>query len=85
MSLETITSEALKLGWRERLELIQAVIKSIALEKERASFEPIDNGLTHEQVKEIDRRMEEFRSGKVEAIPGDIVLAEIANKYGLQL
>ena len=44
-----------------------------------------DSGLTEEQAKEIDRSPEEFRSGKVEAILGEIALAEIAQKYGLQL
>ena len=85
MTFDKITSEVLKLGWRERLDLIQVVLKSIAYEKEAENFMAENNGLTVEQAKEIDRRMEEFRAGKVETIPGDVALAEIAEKYGLQL
>ncbi len=85
MTLEIITSEALKLGWRERLELIQTMLKSIAIEKEAIEAITDDSGLTEEQAREIDRRMAEFDGGKVKAIPGDIVLAEITQKYGLQL
>ena len=81
MTLEIITSEVLKLGKRERLELVQIVLGSIAREEDSAESE----GLTEEQAKEIDRRLARFNSGQVKTIPGDIALAEIAQKYGLQL
>lgn len=81
MTLEIIISEVLKLGKRERLELVQIALESIAREEDNAE----SDGLTEEQGKEIDRRLARFNSGQVKTIPGDMAFAEIAQKYGLQL
>ena len=31
---------------------------------------------------EVDRRLDEIRSGKVQAIPGEPVMAELRRRYG---
>ncbi len=79
MTLDIITSEALKLRKMERLELIQAMLDSIAIE------EADDWGITDKQAKEIERRLARYDAGKAKAIPGNVAHSEIARKYGLQL
>ena len=32
---------------------------------------------------EVDRRLEEIRSGKVQALPGEQVMAELRSRYGV--
>jgi len=84
MTLEIITSEVLKLDRLSRIELIKLVLDSIAREETTVDIEE-DAGLTEEQAKEIERRLARYDSGETKAIPGEVVHAEIAKKYGLQL
>jgi putative addiction module component (TIGR02574 family) len=71
-------------------ELEQAVEKLSAREQEqfaewyesklaRGGFDP---GNEEVWAVEVDRRLEEIRSGKVQGIPGEQVMADLRRRYG---
>ena len=81
MTVELISSEVLKLDRLQRIEIIRLLVDSIAKE-EKVQDGP---GLTLAQAEEIDRRLARFDTGEVKPIAGELVHAELAQKYGLQL
>lgn len=58
----------------DRLELASFLLES--------TDTPLDPEWEQAWVKELDRRSEELRSGKVKGIPGDQVMRELREKYG---
>ena len=67
MPFEAITAEALKLNAEEQADLVERLVASIE------SATP----LHPEWEAEIARRVADLDSGKVEPIPGELVLAEM--------
>lgn len=65
--IDTLFAEALTLPDDSRLQLVERLIPTIQSEP----------SLETEQVQEVQRRMEEVRSGRVETIPGEQVFCEI--------
>ena len=68
MTLRSLIEEAGKLSREERAELLDELIR---LQGPEAS----DVGLTPAQQEDLDRRIEEYRSGKATLIPGDEAIA----------
>jgi len=65
--IDTLFAEALALPDDSRLQLVERLIPTIHSEP----------SLEAEQVQEVQRRMEEVRSGPVKTIPGEQVFREI--------
>lgn len=65
--IDTLFAEALALPDDSRLQLVERLISTIQSEP----------SLEAEQVQEVQRRMEEVRSGRVKTIPGELVFREI--------
>lgn len=65
--IDTLFAEALALPDDSRLQLVERLIPTIQSEP----------SLEAEQVQEVQRRMEEVRSGRVKTIPGEQVFREI--------
>ena len=70
-TLEEVLEEAMALSEDERLELVDAL---------RASVTP-DPDYERAWSAEIDRRLEDFRSGRVQGIPMEDVLRELRSKF----
>jgi putative addiction module component (TIGR02574 family) len=68
MTLDTLIREASKLTPAERAELADALIILDAADG-------ADVGLTPAQQQDLDRRIEEYRSGRAKMIPLDEALA----------
>jgi putative addiction module component (TIGR02574 family) len=73
MTLRSLIEEAGKLSREERAELLDELIR---LQGPEAS----DVGLTPAQQEDLDRRIEEYRSGKATLIPGDEAIARLRNR-----
>ena len=69
MSLQEVQTLALELTVQERAELAEVLLETL----ERPSQDEIDR----RWADVITRRVEELRSGKVEGIPGDVVLQKL--------
>ncbi|MEW6037544.1 MAG: addiction module protein [Pseudomonadota bacterium] len=67
-TLEEITREALLLTPAQRAELADFLVESLDL--------TLPDEVQRLWIEEANRRLEEVRSGKVKAIPGEDVLAE---------
>ncbi len=65
--IDTLFADALALPDDARLQLVERLIPTIQSEP----------SLEAEQVQEVQRRMEEVRSGRVKTIPGEQVFREI--------
>ena len=65
--IDTLFAEALSLSDDSRLLLVERLIPTIQSEP----------SLETEQVREVQRRMEEVRQGRVQTIPGEQVFREI--------
>jgi putative addiction module component (TIGR02574 family) len=65
--IDTLFAEALALPDDSRLQLVERLIPTIQSEP----------SLEAEQVQEVQRRMEQVRSGQVKTIPGEQVFREI--------
>lgn len=65
--IDTLFAEALALPDDSRLQLVERLIPTIQSEP----------SLEAEQVQEVQRRMDEVRSGRVKTIPGEQVFREI--------
>lgn len=70
MTLDVLIQEASKLTPAERAELVDAMILLDGPGVE----------LTPEQAADLDRRVEEYRSGKAKLLPGDEVVARLRNR-----
>ncbi len=84
MTLELITSEALRLGRLERLELACLILDSLAQEEKAGGAKNDASGLNKKQAKEIENRIKLFETGKMKTIPANRVQANLTKKHGLQ-
>jgi len=73
MTRSELVAELLKLDPEERMQAAEELWQSLAEE----AFE-----LSDEQMKEIERRMEEHERDPSTAIPWDVVRARLLAKYG---
>lgn len=67
-TLDSLFAEAMSLPDNTRLQLVERLIPTIQSEPE----------LEVEQAREVRRRMDEVRSGRVQMIPGEQVFGEVA-------
>ena len=73
MKVEEITEEALALPSEARALLADRLVESL---------DPAENGPLHQVwATEAKRRLQEFRSGAVQAIPGEDATAKLRKKY----
>ena len=70
MTLDVLIQEASKLSPAERAELVDALI----------ILDGPGDELTPAQQEDLDRRIDELRSGKAKLIPGDEVIARLRNR-----
>jgi putative addiction module component (TIGR02574 family) len=73
MTTDQLKSVLSELGSQERVELVRYLIDSLHEEGE-LQVDPAWEA-------ELDRRVEEMRSGEVPGIPADEVIAELREKY----
>lgn len=66
-TLDSLFAEALSLPDDTRLQLVERLIPTIQSEP----------SLEEEQIQEVQRRMDDVRSGRVKTIPGEQVFREI--------
>jgi len=64
MTLGTLIDEARKLSHREQGQLLDELILMLGPEA-------VDVALTEAQEQDLDRRIDEYRSGRARTIPGD--------------
>ena len=69
-----VLEKALALSTQERGLIIDRLIESL-------DNEPAEEGVEAAWSEEIKRRVEEIQSGKVEMIPGEQVLRELAEEF----
>lgn len=67
-----IIREAESLPVEERAKLVDSLLRSL---------NPIDAAIDRKWVAVAKRRLEELRSGKVKAIPADVVFAEVQKLF----
>ena len=75
MTVDALLQEASKLTPAERGELVDALI---LLDAE----DGLDSGLTSAQREDLDRRIEEYRTGKAQMIDGDEAFAILRKRGG---
>ena len=68
---EKIYGEVLDLPSEERLQLIDRLLQSVT---------PIDKSIEKAWIAEAEKRYQEYREGKVKAIPGDEVFRKIQRR-----
>jgi putative addiction module component (TIGR02574 family) len=73
MTVNNLIEEAQKLSHVERAELLDALIRLIGPEA-------ADTALTPAQQNDLDRRIEEYRSGKAKLVPGDEAFARLRKR-----
>ena len=73
LSTQEVFDAALALPADSRADLADRLLASLG--------EPVDPEITKAWSEEADRRMEEFREGRMEAIPGDEAWARIAQRW----
>ncbi len=66
-TIDTLFAEALSLPDDTRLQLVERLIPTIQSEP----------SLEAEQIQEVQRRMDDVRSGRVKTIPGEQVFREV--------
>lgn len=70
MTLEQLEKEAEKLSEKERIELAERIIVSVQMDPEiQAAW-----------IAEAERRWEDLKAGRIEAIPADTVLKSIRER-----
>ena len=76
-TLEQVTTEALSLPSKDRAVLTRALIQSF-------DEAPADDPADVEQAwhDEVNRRVEEIKSGRVKGVPAEEVFAKLRAKYG---
>lgn len=76
-TLEQVTTEALSLPSKDRAVLTRVVIQSF-------DEAPADDPADVEQAwhDEVNRRVEEIKSGRVKGVPAEEVFAKLRAKYG---
>ena len=73
MERQTIENEALTLGAEERVSLADALLSSLDAEATKAIEEA--------WAEEAESRLAGYRSGKVTALDGGVVIAELRGRY----
>ena len=73
MTLRALVEEARKLPRHEQAELLDELICMVGVEQ-------ADVALTPAQQHDLERRLEEYESGKVKMIPGDEVVARLRKR-----
>ena len=75
-TLDDVTMQALRLPAEERAELASVLLASL-------DGEPEDDPAEVERlwIEEVERRLEELRSGKVKGIPAEEVFAKLRSKF----
>jgi len=73
MTVDSLIKEAEKLTHAERAELLEALICLVGPEAD-------ESALTPAQEADLDRRIEEYRSGNAKIIPGDEVIARLKKR-----
>jgi putative addiction module component (TIGR02574 family) len=71
--VKDITRDAQSLPVEERVKLVDFLLRSL---------NPVDAATDGKWLATAKRRLEELRSGKVTAIPADVVFAEIQKRFG---
>jgi putative addiction module component (TIGR02574 family) len=66
----------------ERAEMLPIDLKLELVDRLLESISPSQQEIDERWKTEIERRVEEVRSGKVETIPGEQVFAEIEERFG---
>ena len=76
-TLEQVTTEALSLPSKDRAVLTRALIQSF-------DEAPVEDPADVEQAwhDEVNRRVEEIKSGRVKGVPAEEVFAKLRAKYG---
>jgi putative addiction module component (TIGR02574 family) len=77
-----ILENAMSLPRNERFALVQAILSQIKGEVVEEQEEEALPWETDALFRDLDRRMEELRSGRVKAIPGDEVMAKLRKRIG---
>jgi putative addiction module component (TIGR02574 family) len=72
--IDAVFAEALALPDETRLQLVERLIPTIQSEP----------SLEEEQLQEVQRRMEEVRSGRVTTIPGEQVFREVEQSLAVR-
>lgn len=68
METQEIIAEACKLEWSARYEIAQTILQTL---------EPADNEIDPRWTAELQRRLDEHRSGRVPGIPAEEVLGHL--------
>lgn len=76
MTIEGLKIEGLKLDKLDRKELAYFLLDSILDEKGEDALPP-------EQQTELDHRLEAFKNGEMDLIPGESFEAELKARHGL--
>ena len=76
-TLEQVAEEALNLSSRDRAALTQILIQALDLE-------PAEDAAEVQQAwqAEVEKRVDEIKSGRVKTIPAEEVFAKLRAKYG---
>jgi len=74
LTIDQITSEAMQLPVSSRAELAEKLVESLDF--------PEDGDMKRAWAAEAIRRRDDVRSGRVQTIPGEQVLAEIRQMLG---
>ena len=74
LTIDQITSEAMQLSVSSRAELAEKLVESLDF--------PEDDDIQRAWASEAIRRRDDVRSGRVQTIPGEQVLAEIRQMLG---
>ncbi len=69
MTLEQLTAEALHLGIEARAELAHRLVESLD--------EPSESEVEKLWLEEVRRRVQDYRDGKVQTIPADVVFRRL--------
>ncbi len=70
--MKEIIQEAMSLPVEERAIVVDSLLRTL---------NPPDTEIEREWVKVAKRRLEELRSGRVKAVPGDEVFAKIRERF----
>jgi putative addiction module component (TIGR02574 family) len=79
LTWEELLEQALQLPSNEKEQIARALYESLAAEEDEEG-DPAE--VEAAWADEIQRRVEEIRTGAVETIPADVVMAELRARFG---
>jgi putative addiction module component (TIGR02574 family) len=79
LTWEELLEQALQLPSNEKEQIARALYESLAAEEDEGE-DPAE--VEAAWADEIQRRVEEIRTGAVETIPADVVMAELRARFG---